>query len=72
VDLLLERCCPPWLCRAQNSYKAWEEREPKGMVYACSKNGRLDGYQYDKWFFEVLLPNARKKKGKKLLVCDNL
>jgi hypothetical protein len=64
---------PPMVVyRAQNSYKAWEERGPKGTKYSCSKNGWFDGYQYEKWFFEVLLPNARKKKGKKLLVCDNL
>jgi hypothetical protein len=64
---------PPMVVyKAQNSYKAWEERGPKGTVYSSSKSGWFDGFQYEKWFFEIFLPNARRKKGKKLLICDNL
>jgi hypothetical protein len=34
--------------RAQNSYKAWEERGPKGTGYSSGKNGWFDGYQCKK------------------------
>jgi hypothetical protein len=64
---------PPMVVyRAMNIYSSWCERGPKGAVYSASKSGWFDGYQYEKWFFEIFLPPAKKKKGKKLLVCDNL
>ena len=64
---------PPMVVyKAQNNYPAWEERGPKKAVYSCSKSGWFDGYNFEKWFFDVALPNLRKKDGKKVLIGDNL
>jgi hypothetical protein len=38
----------------------------------CTKSGWFDQFQFEKWFEEVLLPRARRKVGKKLLLGDNL
>jgi hypothetical protein len=57
---------PTVVYRALNTYSSWCERGPKGAVYSASKSGWFDGYQYEKWFFEIFLPNVKKKEGKKL------
>jgi hypothetical protein len=58
--------------KALNTYSSWCERGPANAVYAATKSGWFDGFMFEKWFFEILLPNLKRKVGKKLLVCDNL
>jgi DDE superfamily endonuclease len=58
--------------KAANTYHSWTERGPVGASYSASKSGWFDGFQYEKWFFEIFLPNAKRKPGKKVLICDNL
>jgi hypothetical protein len=54
--------------KALNLYMSWCERGPKGTVYSVSKSGWFDGFQYEKWFFEILLPNAKRNAGVYILV----
>ena len=64
---------PPMVVyKAMNIYTSWCERGPKGTIYSCSKSGWFDGYQFEKWFFELLLPRLKRKVGKKLIIGDNL
>ena len=58
--------------KAGNVYTSWCERGPKGTVYSCSKSGWFDGFQFEKWFFEVALPKLKRKVGKTVLIGDNL
>jgi hypothetical protein len=58
--------------KALNTYSSWCERGPPNAVYAATKSSWFDGFMFEKWFFEILLPNLKRKVGKKLLVCDNL
>jgi hypothetical protein len=64
---------PPMIVyKAQNIYTSWTERGPKGALYSCSKSGWFDGCQFEKFFFELLLPKLKRRTGKKLLIGDNL
>jgi hypothetical protein len=64
---------PPMVVyKALNIYSSWCERGPKGALYSCSKSGWFDSYQFEKWFFELLLPILKRKVGKKMLIGDNL
>jgi hypothetical protein len=62
---------PPMVVyKALNIY-SWCERGPKGALYSCS-SGWFDSYQFEKWFFELMLPILKRKVGKKMLIGDNL
>ncbi len=64
---------PPMVVyKALNIYSSWYERGPKGALYSCSKSGWFDSYQFEKWFFELLLPILKRKVGKKMLIGDSL
>ncbi len=64
---------PPMIVyKAQNLYISWTERGPKGALYSCSKSGWFDSFQFQKWFFQLLLPRLKRRPGKKLLIGDNL
>ena len=64
---------PPMVVyQAKNIYEGWRDRGPKGTVWSCSKSGWFDCFQFEKWFFECLLPVLRRREGRKLLVGDNL
>lgn len=58
--------------KAANVYESWRERGPKGTIYSCSKSGWFDGFQFEKWFMEGVLPRLKRQVGRKLLVGDNL
>jgi hypothetical protein len=58
--------------KALNVYTSWCERGPAGAIYSASKSGWFDSFQFEKWFFEMLLPHLRRKPGKKMIVGDNL
>jgi hypothetical protein len=64
---------PPMVVyKAQNVYASWCSRGPKGAIYSCSKSGWFDAFQFEKWFFELMLPKLKRRTGKKLLLGDNL
>lgn len=64
---------PPMIVyKALNVYTSWCERGPAGAIYSASKSGWFDSFQFEKWFFEMLLPHLRRKPGKKMIVGDNL
>ena len=64
---------PPMVVyKAAHVYEAWKERGPKGTHYARSSSGWFDGFLFEKWFFELLLPKLKRQVGKKLLIGDNL
>jgi hypothetical protein len=58
--------------KALNVYTSWCERGPKGAIYSSSKSGWFDSFQFEKWFFDLMLPHLKKLPGKKMLVGDNL
>jgi len=64
---------PPMVVyKAGNLYTSWLEGGPPGTKYSCSESGWFDGCQFEKFYFELLLPTLRRKQGKKLLIGDNL
>jgi hypothetical protein len=63
---------PMVLYKALNLYTSWCQRGPKGTVYSCSKSGWFDGFHFEMWFFDVMLPRLKRKVGKKLIIGDNL
>jgi len=64
---------PPMVVyQAKNLYPSWIENGPKGTVYSVSSNGWFDGFNFQKCYFELMLPILKKKPGKKILIGDNL
>lgn len=64
---------PPMIVyKAQNVYESWTERGPKGAKYSFSKSGWFDSFQFQKWFFGIMLPMLKRIVGRKVLLGDNL
>jgi hypothetical protein len=64
---------PPMVVyRATNLYTSWCERGPAGTVYSCTKSGWFDQFEFQKWFFELVLPKLKRRVGRKMLIGDNL
>lgn len=66
---------PPMIVYKAKSEKcnpAWEIDGPDGALYDASASGWFNMRTYERWFFEIFLPEAKKKSGKKILIGDNL
>jgi hypothetical protein len=58
--------------RATNLYTSWCERGPARTVYTCTKSGWFDQFEFQKWFFELVLPKLKRRVSRKMLIKDNL
>ena len=70
-------CVAASLCRIQsNSYvehlDSWSGGGPKGACFNRSKSGWFDALSFDDWFRSIVLPWARQKEGRKVIIGDNL
>jgi hypothetical protein len=64
---------PPYVVyKAKKVWTTWIEGGPEGTKYDCTKSGWFDGVTFENFFFRTLLPHARRKDGKKAVICDNL
>ena len=57
---------------AKNMWNMWTDGGPKGARYNPSKSGWFDIESFTDWFRTIILPWARKKAGKKVIIGDNL
>jgi len=53
-------------------WTTWMEGGPENCKYDCSLSGWLDACTFENWFMRILLPNAKRKPGPKVVICDNL
>ena len=58
--------------KAQHMWKSWKRGGPKRARYNRSSSGRFDGICFDDWFSTVVVPWAKKRSGKKVVIGDNL
>ena len=64
---------PPFVVyKALNLYRNWTLNGPPGAIYDNSKSGWFDQRTFERWFFEIFLPNATLLAGEKVLIGDNL
>jgi hypothetical protein len=56
--------------RATNFYISWCERGPAGTVYSCTKSGWFKQFEFQKWFYELVLPKLKRKVDRKMLIRD--
>lgn len=66
---------PPMVVyKAGNLYEGWTKGGPPGTVYSNTPSGWFDMDQFEKWFFEILLPKIKELEnpGKKIVIGDNL
>lgn len=66
---------PPMVVyKAGNLYEGWTKGGPPGTVYSNTPSGWFDMDQFEKWFFQILLPKIKdiENPGKKLVIGDNL
>jgi hypothetical protein len=50
--------------KAQNVYASWCSRGTKGAIFSCPKSGWFDAFQFEKWFFEIMLPKLKRRTAK--------
>ncbi|KAJ8932915.1 hypothetical protein NQ318_002865 [Aromia moschata] len=75
VETLQEIYYPPVVVyKAANLYAGWTQGGPPGTVYSHTLSGWFDMDQFEKWFFEILLPKIKEidNPDKKIVVGDNL
>ncbi|XP_050302047.1 uncharacterized protein LOC126740161 [Anthonomus grandis grandis] len=60
--------------KAGNLYANWTQGGPPGTVYANTSSGWFDMIQFEKWFFDILLPKIKDMNtpAKKVVIGDNL
>lgn len=64
---------PPYVIyKAQHLYDAWCERGPKNARFGRSKSGWMDMKNFEEWFSSIVVPWAKTKEGKKVIIGDNL
>lgn len=64
---------PPYIVyKSQHLWASWCEGGPKDARYNRSRSGWMDSDNFDEWFHSVVVPWARRKEGKKVVIGDNL
>ncbi|XP_066980664.1 uncharacterized protein [Macrobrachium rosenbergii] len=64
---------PPYVVyKAKHLYDSWTEGGPSNTRYNRTDSGWFDSTTFEDWFFKVILPYARSKEGKKIIIGDNL
>ena len=58
--------------KAINMWNTWTLGGPKGARFNRSKSGWFDAPAFDDWFRSIVLPWARRKEGRKVIIGDNL
>lgn len=58
--------------KADNLWDTWLEGGPEDTRYNRSKSGWFDGACFEDWFLKVIVPFAKSKPGRKIVVGDNL
>ncbi|XP_030750907.1 uncharacterized protein LOC115878524 [Sitophilus oryzae] len=64
---------PPYVVyKAERLYDQWTIGGPKKARYNRSKSGWFDGFTFQDWFYTMVLPWSKSKKGSKAIIGDNL
>ena len=64
---------PPYtVYKSEHLWSTWMEGGPQGARYNRSKSGWFDSTCFTDWFLTIVVPDARKKKGRKIVTGDNL
>lgn len=58
--------------KADHLWDQWLEGGPEGTRYNRSKSGWFDSICFENWFDTVIVPYAKKKPGRKVVIGDNL
>lgn len=67
------RMLPPYvLYKGSNCYPSWGKGGPKGTAYTSTASGWMDMVCFEDWFIKILLPDAKRRPGIKLIIGDNL
>ncbi|KAK3924780.1 Pogo transposable element with KRAB domain [Frankliniella fusca] len=64
---------PPYVVyRSKELSETWVTGGPPGTRYNRSRSGWFDRVIFTDWFRNILVPNARRKEGTKVVIGDNL
>ncbi|KAK4315437.1 hypothetical protein Pmani_013354 [Petrolisthes manimaculis] len=64
---------PPYVVyKAKHIYDAWTEGGPSNTRYNRTESGWFDASTFHDWYFSVVLPYAKSRPGKKVIIGDNL
>ena len=64
---------PPYVVyKSVHLWDSWCTGGPPHTRYGRSKNGWMNLDNFEEWFFSIVLPWARRREGKKVLIGDNL
>ena len=64
---------PPYIIyKSKNLWQSWCEGGPEGTQFGRSNNGWMHTPNFIRWFDSIVVPWARRKPGKKVLIGDDL
>nr|CAH7745020.1 unnamed protein product [Callosobruchus chinensis] len=63
---------PYFIFKAKQKWSDWLVGAPAGSRMSVTNTGWIDTETYDDWFEKHLLPQLKKKEGRKILIADNL
>lgn len=64
---------PPYIIyKAEHLWNTWTEGGPVGARYNRTRHGWIDLPTFEEWFTSHLLPELKKREGKKVVIGDNL
>lgn len=63
---------PFFIFKGKHCWSDWLVNAPKSSKMAVSKSGWIDADIFEEWLEKHFVPIVDQKKGKKILICDNL
>uniref|UniRef100_A0A1B0CMK5 Putative tigger transposable element-derived n=1 Tax=Lutzomyia longipalpis TaxID=7200 RepID=A0A1B0CMK5_LUTLO len=64
---------PPFVVyKSAQLWSSWCQGGPPHCRYGNSPSGWFDGTVFREWVESILIPDLRRKEGKKIILCDNL
>lgn len=64
---------PPYIVyKSEPGCSTWTQNGPKGAHYNCTRCGWMNSITFENWFLLHLLPDLKKRRGRKVLIGDNL
>ena len=63
---------PRVVYKVANVYVSWKEGGPAETLYSCTASGSYNSFQFQNYFFQLVLPYLRRREDKTLLKGDNL
>ncbi|GFS23324.1 Pogo transposable element with KRAB domain [Elysia marginata] len=67
-----EMLAPYVVYKAENLWQSWCSGGPEGTRFNRSRSGWMNGNNFNDWFLTVVVPWARRRESRKVIIGDTL